>query len=158
MVIDSILSIDTFEQKCVVIKGMLQSPLLKYHVHTIGIDPSLINNTIYEKKCLENIKKLYKQAGKCDNQQQLRYILEADMVSTTKGLTDNITISPRTSTPAKKPSAKKPLCVFTNVLDMKKTAYRRVGYAKSKCKAIKFVNTPWSLKKSEKVTKKSTNK
>ena len=34
----SILSIDTFEQQCVVIKGMLQSPFLEYHMNTIGID------------------------------------------------------------------------------------------------------------------------
>ena len=58
-VIDYVLSIDTFEQQCVVLKGMLQSPRLKYHVQTIGIDPSLSNNTIYEHKFLENIKKLY---------------------------------------------------------------------------------------------------
>ena len=50
--IDYILSIDTFEQRCVVLKGMLQSPRLKYHVQNIGIDPSLSNNTIYENKCL----------------------------------------------------------------------------------------------------------
>ena len=37
-VIDSVLSIDTFEQKCVMLKGMLQSPRLKDHVQTIGID------------------------------------------------------------------------------------------------------------------------
>ena len=59
-VIDYVLSIDTFEQQCVVLKGMLQPPRLKYHVQTIGIDPSLSNNTMYEHKCLENIKKLYK--------------------------------------------------------------------------------------------------
>ena len=35
--INSILSIDTFEQKYVVIKGMLQSLRLKYHMKTIGI-------------------------------------------------------------------------------------------------------------------------
>ena len=56
-VIDHVLSIDTFEQKCVVLKGMLQSPRLKYHLHNIGIHPSLSNNNIYEHKCLENIKK-----------------------------------------------------------------------------------------------------
>ena len=67
-VIDYVLSIDTFEQQCVVLKGMFQSPLLKYHVLTVGIDPSLSNNTIYEHKCLENIKKLYKQSGECDDQ------------------------------------------------------------------------------------------
>ena len=65
-VIDYILSIDTFEQKCVVLKGVFQSPWLKDNVNTIGIDPSLSNNAIYEHKCLENIKKLYKQAGKYD--------------------------------------------------------------------------------------------
>ena len=66
--IDSVLSIDTFEQQCVVLKCMLQSPQLKYHVQTIGIYLSLSNNNIYEQKCLENIKKLYKQAVKCDDQ------------------------------------------------------------------------------------------
>ena len=56
-VVDSVLSVDTFEQQFVVIEGMLQSPRLKDHVQTIGIDPSLSKNTIYENKCLENIKK-----------------------------------------------------------------------------------------------------
>ena len=37
-VVDYVLSIDTFEQKCVVLKGVLQSPRLKDHVKTIGID------------------------------------------------------------------------------------------------------------------------
>ena len=36
--IDSITLIDTFEQKYVVLKGMLQSPRLKDYVNTIGID------------------------------------------------------------------------------------------------------------------------
>ena len=40
-VIGFVLSIHTFEQTCVVIKGMLQSPRLKYHMNTIGIDQSL---------------------------------------------------------------------------------------------------------------------
>ena len=56
-VIDSVLSIDTFEQQCVVLKGMLQSPRLKYHVQTIGIDSSLSNNAIYEHKFIETSKK-----------------------------------------------------------------------------------------------------
>ena len=81
-VIDSVLSIDTFEQKCVVLKGMLQSTRLKYHVHTIGIYQSLSNNAIYEHKCLENTKTLYKQAGKCDYQGKFKDILEAAIVST----------------------------------------------------------------------------
>ena len=35
--IDSILCIDTFEQQCVVIKGILQSPRLEDNMKTIGI-------------------------------------------------------------------------------------------------------------------------
>ena len=73
--IDSVLSIDTFEQNIVVLKYMLQSPWLKDHVQTIGIGPYLRNNTIYEHTFLENIKKLYKQAGKCGDQQQFKDIL-----------------------------------------------------------------------------------
>ena len=53
-----------------------------------------------------------------------------------------------TSTPVKKPSAQKPLCMFTKTLEVKnKTAYCRFGAAKSKRIAIKFGNTPWALKK-----------
>ena len=104
-VIDYVLSIDTFEQQCVGLKGMLKSPRLKDHLKTIGIHPSLSKNAIYEHKCHENIKILYKQAGKCDNQQQLKYILEAAMVFTPEGFTYNIPISPMNPTPVKKPSA-----------------------------------------------------
>ena len=80
-VIYSVLSIDIFEQQYVVLTGMLQSPRLKDHVHTIGIHPSLSNNTIYEHKCLENIKKIYKQSGKSDDRQQCKDILDTDTVS-----------------------------------------------------------------------------
>ena len=70
------------------------------------------------------------------------------MVYTPEGFTNNIPISPMTSTPVKKPSARKPLCLFTNILDMKKkTATRRFGAAKFKCKAIKYGTIPWALKK-----------
>ena len=73
------------------------------------------------------------------------------MVSTPELFIDNITISPMTSTPVKKPSARKSLCMFTNILEVnKKTACRRVGASKSKRKAIEFVNTPWALKQKRK--------
>ena len=43
-----------------------------------------------------------------------------------------------TQTTVKKPSARKSLCLFTNIFDAKnKTAKRRVESAKSKCRAIK---------------------
>ena len=102
------------------LKGMLRSPRLKDQLKTIGIDPYLSNNSIYEHKCLENIKTLYKQAGKCDDQQQFENILEDAMVSTTEGFTSDSPISPTTSTPAKKPRARISLRMFTNIFDVKK--------------------------------------
>ena len=78
---DYILYINTFE-KNIVIKGMLQSPLLEDHMKTIFIDQSLINRSFFEHKCLNNIKKIYQHTGKCDDQQNFKYILYAAMVST----------------------------------------------------------------------------
>ena len=45
-VIDYVLWIDTFEKQRVVLKGMLQSPRLKYYVQTISIYQYLSNNSI----------------------------------------------------------------------------------------------------------------
>ena len=73
------------------------------------------------------------------------------MVSTPELFTNNSPISPMTSTPIKKPGARKSLCMFTNILEVKnKIFYCLVVAAKFKQKAIKFVNTPWSLKKKRK--------
>ena len=47
------------------------------------------------------MKNIYKQAGKCDYQQQLKDIIKSAMVSTPVGFTDNSFISPMTSLPAK---------------------------------------------------------
>ena len=46
-VIDCVLSIHTHEQKCVVIKVMLQSPRLKSHMRNIGIAQLLINSALF---------------------------------------------------------------------------------------------------------------
>ena len=47
---------------------------------------------------------------------------------------------------------KKSLCLFTNILDVKKeTASHLVGAAKYKRKTIKYVTIPWSLKKKAKI-------
>ena len=75
------------------------------------------------------------------------------MVSTPEGFTDDSNISTMTST-----TAKKPLCMFTNILDVKKTATCSVGAAKYKRKAIKYGTTPRALKKSEKVIQKLMNR
>ena len=72
-------------------------------------------------------KKKYKNAGKCDEQQNLKYILDDDMVLTPEGVKDNSPNVSMTSTPVNKPSSRKSLCLFTNILDVKpKTAKRRI--------------------------------
>ena len=80
--INSILSIDTFEQQCVVIKGMLKSQRLEYHMKTIGIEKSLINRSSDEHNVLNSKKKIYQHAGKCDDQENITYIIDASMVYT----------------------------------------------------------------------------
>ena len=73
----------------------------------------------------EQHKKIYQHAGKCDDQQNLKDILEADLLSTQEGFTDNSHIVHMKSTPVKKPSTRKSLCLFTNILDVRpKTAKR----------------------------------
>ena len=80
---------------------------------------------------MNNIKYIYQHVGKCDYQQNLKYVLYDSMVSTPYGVTDNSPNVPMTSTPVNKPSASKSLCLFTNILDVKpKTAKLRIGGAK----------------------------
>ena len=118
--IDSIFYIDTFEQHCVVIKGMLKSTRLEYHMKNIGIDQSLWNRYSFEHKCLNNMRKIYQHAGKCDDQQNLKDILDAAMVSTPEEFTYDIPNVPMVSTPVKKTSVKESLCLFTNILNVKR--------------------------------------
>ena len=147
-VFDYILSIDTFEQHCVLIKCMLQSSRLEDHMKTIGIDQSLCNRSSLEQTNSNNIKKIYQHAGKCYNQQNLKDILDADMVSTSEEFTYESTNVPMTSTPVKKPSAKKSLWIFINIFDVKKKISKhRVGAAKSKLRAIKLGNSLCTNKK-----------
>ena len=48
----------------------------------IGVYQLFSNSSLYEHRCLENIKNVYPSAGKCDDQQQYKAIIEAEMVST----------------------------------------------------------------------------
>ena len=70
---------DLFEHKGVIIKGLLQYEWQKKD--TIGVEQSSSNSSLYEHRCMGKIKKLYKYAVKCDDQQQYQAILEAAMVS-----------------------------------------------------------------------------
>ena len=56
---------------------------------TIGIDQSSFNISTIEHRCINNIKNIYQHAGKCDNQPKLKDIVEAPVLSTTEGFTDN---------------------------------------------------------------------
>ena len=69
------------------------------------------------------------------------------MVSTPKEIIYDSPSFPMKSTPVKKPSAKKSLCLFTNIFDVKKkTAKRCVGDTKSKRRAMKVGNSMWTNK------------
>ena len=97
---------------------------------------------------MNNIKKIYQHEGNFDDQQNLNYILDAAMVSTPEVVTDNIPNMPITSTPVKKPSASKSLCLFTNILDVKpKTEKRHIVAAKSKFRAMKVGTIQWTKKR-----------
>ena len=91
----------------------------------IGIDQSLCTMSSFEHKCINNIKKIYQHAGKCDDQQNLKNFLYTAMVLTPEGVTDNSFNLPIISTPVKKPSTGKSLCLFTNILDVKQKTEKR---------------------------------
>ena len=81
--------------------------------------------------CLENINKLYKYAGKCDDQNQYKAIMEATMVSITERITDNIKIAVGMLGTTKKPTARNPISQFWALLDVKqKTDVSIMGAAK----------------------------
>ena len=68
---------------------MLQSSGLEDHTKNIGIDQSSFNMSNFEHRCMKNTKKMYQHAGKCDDQQKLKDTLEAALLSTPDGFTDN---------------------------------------------------------------------
>ena len=68
---------------------------------TIGVDQSLCKSSSFEHKCLNNIKKIYQHAGKCDDQQNLKDILDSAMVLIPEGVTDDSSNVTMTSTPVK---------------------------------------------------------
>ena len=133
---------------------MLQSSRLEDHMKTIGIYQSLFTKYSFEHRCMNNIKKIYRHAGKCDYQQFLKDIIDAAMVSTPEGFTDNSPNAPMKSTPVKKPIARKSLFLFTNRLNVKpKTSKRGIGAAKSKRRTMKVGTSLWTKKKQKGIHK-----
>ena len=120
-------------------------------MNTIGMDQSLCTRSYFEQTCMNNIKNICQHAGKYDDQQNLKDILDYSMVSTPEGVTDYSPNIPMTSIPFKKPIARKSLCLFTNILDViPKTEKRLIVAAKSKRRAIKVGNSLWNKKKKRK--------
>ena len=83
------------------------------------VDQSLCTMSSFEHKFLNDIKSIYQHTGKCDEQQNLKDILDSAMMSTPEGVIDKSPNVPLKSTPVDKPSARKSLCLFTNILGVK---------------------------------------
>ena len=138
---------------------MLQPSPLEDHMKTIGTDQSSFTRSSFEHRYMNNIKKIYQHAGKCDDQQNLKDILDAAIISTPEGVTDNIANVHMTSTPVKKPSARKSLCLFTNILNVQpKTAKRRFVAAKFRRKSMKVCNILSTKKPKEKGIQRSMSR
>ena len=56
---------------------------------TIGIGQSSFARSSFEHRCMNNIKKIYQHAGNCDDQHNLKDIIDAAILSTPEGVTDN---------------------------------------------------------------------
>ena len=133
---------------------MLKSPRLEDHMKTIGIGRSSFTRSSFEHRCMNKIKTIYQHEGKCDYQQNLKDILEAALLSTPEGFTYYSNNVNMTSSPVKKTSARKSMCLFTNILDVKrKTAKRRFVAAKPKPKSTKLGNILWTKKKTKRAFK-----
>ena len=73
--IENIRTIGSFEQKCLILKGVFKSEQLKQHMLAILVYNLLSNSALCEHICLENIKKLYKSDVKFYDQQQYKVII-----------------------------------------------------------------------------------
>ena len=125
----------------------MQSSRLEDHMNNIGIDQLSFIRYSFKHRCMNNIKKIYQHAGKCDDQQNLKDIIDAAILSTPWVVTDNSPNVHMTSTPVKKPIARKSLCLFTNILDVKPTTAKRLfAAAKFRRKSMKSCNHLWTKK------------
>ena len=98
--------------------------------------------------CEQHKKDIYKHSGMCDDKQNLNNILDASMVSTPEVVTYDSPNAPMTSTPVKKSSVNKSLCLFTKILNVKqKISKHFVVIAKSKRRAMKVGTILWTKKK-----------
>ena len=66
---------------------MLQSSRLEENMNTISIDQSSFTRSSFEHICMNNIKTIYLHAGKCDDQNNLKDIIDAAIISNPEGVT-----------------------------------------------------------------------
>ena len=81
---------------------MFQSSCLEDHMKTIGIDQYSFARFSFEHKCMNNIKTIYQHDGKCDDQQNLKDIVDATILSNPEVVTDNSPNVHMASKPVKK--------------------------------------------------------
>ena len=98
---------------------MLQSSRLEDHMKTIGIEQSSFTRSSFEHRCMNNIINIYQHAGKCDDQQNIKDIIDVAKLSNKEVVTEDSPNVPMISTPVKNLSARKSLCLFTKILDVK---------------------------------------
>ena len=78
----------------------------------------------------------------------------ADILSTPEGVTDDSPNVPMPSTPVKKSSARKSLCLFPNILAVKPTTAKHPFVAaKFRHKSMKVCNSLWTQKKTKRAFK-----
>ena len=86
---------------------------------TIGVDQYLTNSALYRYTFLVITKKVYKDAGSCDDVQRFKATIEPAMLSNPVMLTKNSTKEVSTSGITNKSSEKKPLCQISNLFYVK---------------------------------------
>ena len=102
----------------------------------------------------EQHQKYISTSGKCGDQQNLKDIIEAALLCTPERFTDNIPNVHMTSSPVKKPSARKTLCLFTKIFDVKpKTAKLRIVAENPNAKPPKWVIAFGPIKKTKRAFK-----
>ena len=89
--------------------------------------------------------KVNKSAGKCDDKQQYKAMIEAAMIYNTEKFSDISPMSSEQYVPVKQPCARKSLCQFIETLGVKpKTELYRLYDSKLKRKVIRSVSMLWS--------------
>ena len=127
--------IGSFEQKCLIIKGVLQSEKLKQHIFTIEIYQLLSNSALYEHTWSKNIKMLYKCSGGFYDRHNYKAIVEVYIVSAPEWLTKYSPMDVVKLINLNNPSTSKLLGQFSELLDVKQqTSVHILGNDKTNIK------------------------